>query len=55
MSVMISDEWCGDKTAPAFCLCDAAPGDEHWSYCPAAKPGSISDDDPDADPGPNNF
>lgn len=30
-------------------LCDAKPGDGHWSNCPFAPEGALSDDDPDRD------
>lgn len=30
-------------------ICGAGEGDGHWSNCPAAPEGAMSDDDPDAD------
>lgn len=37
------------KTQPCF-LCGAQPPrDEHWSDCPFAPEGVLSDDDPDRD------
>jgi hypothetical protein len=43
-------------TYPPCCfLCGAKDGDRHWSMCPTAPAGTLSDDDPDRDDGPNEW